>query len=346
MRAKGFISNKQGNVTVLFAVLLPVLLIVVGGVIDYGAALNVRTQAQSASDAASIAGVKFGYDFPQRKEMAARYFLANYPEAKWGVEYGVDDLSIQEKDGGVKISTPADKSYNSIILSLAGINKLNVNTISEFTAGAGADYDIVLVIDRSKSMRAHDASVGKSRINAVVDTSEEFIRKVTSVANPNARVSVAFFYGGKWKWSSGRSFIAKRLSNDIAYFNDIPRSADGGTCGACGLSEANKILSAQEPSHTARGDNRTISKNKIIIVLSDGEFNKGNATAEANLIKNKWPDVQIYSIFLGGGSNEARTIATTGADGQPLYFPTTNAAEMQKVFRQISSQLSMLRMVN
>lgn len=56
--ARAFAADHGGNVAVIFAIVVPVLLMVVGGGIDYAFALREKALAQKAADAASIAGAK------------------------------------------------------------------------------------------------------------------------------------------------------------------------------------------------------------------------------------------------------------------------------------------------
>lgn len=55
-RDGSFFGNKDGAVAIIFAASLVPLVIAVGAAIDYGRALHVKTQLQSATDAAALAG--------------------------------------------------------------------------------------------------------------------------------------------------------------------------------------------------------------------------------------------------------------------------------------------------
>ncbi len=57
------------------------------------------------------------------------------------------------------------------------------------------------------------------------------------------------------------------------------------------------------------------------------------------------PDIRVYSIFLAGGSELVKKIATLDENGNPLYFSTSSSAEVASIFSQISEQLEKLRMV-
>lgn len=55
---RSLLSDRSGGVAVNFALALPFLMLLAGGVVDYSLALGDKAVAQSTADAASLAGAK------------------------------------------------------------------------------------------------------------------------------------------------------------------------------------------------------------------------------------------------------------------------------------------------
>lgn len=85
-----FLGNNKGNTLVLFALSLPVVLLMAGVPINYGLQLNTKTQLQAAVDAAAIASAKeltvVGMDDIELQVAAQKIFEANLGKAAAGTK--------------------------------------------------------------------------------------------------------------------------------------------------------------------------------------------------------------------------------------------------------------------
>ncbi len=373
-------SDKSGGVLIMFALLLPILIMLVGAVVDFGAAVTVRTQMQAASDAAVTSTVSdLRTEFSAQEEAARRYFRVNYEENDvggfWGVDISDDDIVVNRDANGI-FNVDVAKEYTTLLLPVA--QKDSIPTVAQSsiaTSLARKDMDIILILDKSKSMLWDDAGnegvpFASSRMFQLNQTVANFINDNIDISNPNVRMGIVYF--------SADSTVVKQLSNDANYLtHNIP--PEGETCGACGIREALTILDGDVPAHTPRSDGNNFSVQKIVIFMSDGELNIGlnpplaysnwaeylkfalqvdnaatwteyytrviNDTISMITSLHEIPDIRVYSIFLAGGSELVKKIATLDENGNPLYFSTSSSAEVASIFSQISEQLEKLRMV-
>lgn len=117
-----FSTNERGTIAVMFALLLvPVLGIIFGG-IDYSRAMSVRSQLQTAADAAANSAIRRLAEGTSTAEEAFRIaFQENLP----------DDLKDQAYDlrfsgDGKRLSVDLSTSVPTTMVALMGLSKLDV----------------------------------------------------------------------------------------------------------------------------------------------------------------------------------------------------------------------------
>jgi Flp pilus assembly protein TadG len=177
-----FISNKRGNVAMIFGLsLLP--LVAAGGVaVDMSRAMIVRHRLSEALDAAGLAaGREFDQGLDAVTAVAQQYFAANYPEAELGVP-----AQIQVAMEGSTISLSVTADVETTLMNVLGFDYLNVGVSSEITR-SGKSLEIALALDVTGSMSGQKIidlkTAAKDLIDTVVWDSQggEFTSKVALV---------------------------------------------------------------------------------------------------------------------------------------------------------------------
>jgi Ca-activated chloride channel family protein len=144
--------------------------------------------------------------------------------------------------------------------------------------------DIMLVLDVSRSMLAEDFSIGNQRANrleAVKQVTERFIRQ-----RPNDRIGIMAF--------AGRPYLVSPLTLDHEWLIrnlerlQIGMVEDGTAIGSATAAAANRFK-----------DKAT--KTKLIVLLSDGDNNKGRVTPLTAAEAAKALGIRVYTI--GAGTN-------------------------------------------
>ncbi len=154
--------------------------------------------------------------------------------------------------------------------------------------------DIVICLDVSESMDATD--LNPNRILAAKQVIREFIK-----SRPNDRIGIVIF--------GGESILKSPLTRDFDFLNaqveDIKlRELKQGT--AIGMGLSNSIARLR----------KTESKNKVIILLTDGDSNVGsiNPITASNLAAQE--GIRIYSIGIGQSDRVLVPIYSYDLDGR------------------------------
>jgi len=143
--------SKNGQVVVLFAGVLLVLLFVAGLAIDVGVLYGVKTKLQAAVDGAALAaGRVISLDTHPAELQAGNFLNANFPVKFLGSTLsGQTVTASQGKDKAWNISVTATATVPTYFAKVFGWNSFSVLASSSTTVRS---LDLVLVLDTSGSM--------------------------------------------------------------------------------------------------------------------------------------------------------------------------------------------------
>ncbi|MCB8837654.1 pilus assembly protein TadG-related protein [Aurantimonas sp. VKM B-3413] len=143
--ALGFGRDRSGNFGVVAALTAVPLILAMGGGVDYSNAFRIRTDLQSAADAAVLAAARYsGTDETERQRQADLLFNAN---VKDGVQVTATRLSHDEK----KYTYDVQFTVPTAFLSLMHVNSLSMS-VEAVSAHSDLPLDIALVLDSTGSM--------------------------------------------------------------------------------------------------------------------------------------------------------------------------------------------------
>ncbi|WP_443747537.1 TadE/TadG family type IV pilus assembly protein [Asticcacaulis solisilvae] len=159
-----FARNTQGATVMVVAISLVVIISAVGGAIDFGRAVQLRSNLQDAADVASVGAIavnsvayKLGVSMNGNgtltggAEQALSIFNSNYRTSPELV--GVSPSALVTKSNSVmtaKVSVSAN--YKSYILGLIGAGEIPIVVNSTSTATVPPYIDFYLLLDNSPSM--------------------------------------------------------------------------------------------------------------------------------------------------------------------------------------------------
>ena len=138
-----FFRDISGVTAIIFSIMLIPLLLGIGVSLDFGRSLSVKTQLQSALDAAVLAGAVHIVDPDRAVADAASFFDANNDIS------GVKGVSFVVEDGVLRGT--ATVSVPTTLMSIAKIESVDFHANSAAT-NEGAGIELVLVLDVSGSM--------------------------------------------------------------------------------------------------------------------------------------------------------------------------------------------------
>jgi len=191
-----FRKDRSGNVAVLFALTLVVLVLAIGAAVDTGRWLYARDQTIAAVDAALLAGGRAlqtdGKDTAGAIAVAKKFYDANVTRRLPVID---DTVAFTVVDNGAAISASGSAYINTPFLALANIEKLPLLSSSQSQIAkadlavgenGGENLEISMMLDVTGSMAGQKLQdlkdAAKDLINIVVwDDQSEFTSKVALV---------------------------------------------------------------------------------------------------------------------------------------------------------------------
>jgi Mg-chelatase subunit ChlD len=181
--------------------------------------------------------------------------------------------------------------------------------------------DLILTIDNSGSMEWGDRDYSTTRPWRI-DFAKDASKRVVDLLQIQDKGAVVEFAGSVWiqqDLTPDKELLKKRIS-------ETPPSPWDGTDIARGLSKAMEILNTK----SAEG------RDKVIVLLSDGDSSRYQAINEANKAKAK--GYKIFSIALGAGADRylmEQLAIITG--GKYVYSPTM--AQLDEMMTMLAGEI-------
>lgn len=172
-----------GSLTILFAVLVPLLALFASVAVDYSRATSLQWSAQAALDSAVLAASDALLPDEQRQATYDALLAKNFDATD--ASSLVSRFTYSRADGGV--GTLSFK-YSSGLLHMAGFDFANV-TVRSAARQDLFDLEVALVLDVSGSMQ-HGMG-GSSRLAALQSAASRLINELDAARMPGQRISFA-----------------------------------------------------------------------------------------------------------------------------------------------------------
>lgn len=152
-----YLKHERGQIIILAAVMLVILVAVVGLAIDSGRGYGVKAKLNAAVDAGAIAGARAlaeGADDAARlaaAQAAARnFYYANYPVNYLGSTVGSPSINaVHESSGYWRVNVSGTATMNTTLMRILGFEVVPVVAVGQ---AIRRDLDIILVLDTSGSL--------------------------------------------------------------------------------------------------------------------------------------------------------------------------------------------------
>jgi Flp pilus assembly protein TadG len=187
-----FVRGERGNVAMMFAIMLPVLLTAGGAAIDYSRAANARAAMQAAADATAlmISREAAGMTESDITTKAQAYFNALYNHPEVGIE-NFTAAYTANSGNGASIVVTAGGTMQTDFMKIAGQPTMELNVAST-TKWGNRRYRVALALDNTGSM-AWDDKIGQLKI-ATKKLIEDFYAMAGS--NDDIYISIVPFAKG------------------------------------------------------------------------------------------------------------------------------------------------------
>ena len=170
-------ADERGNVGIVFALCLPIVVSVVGGAVDYGRWLNARSQTQAAVDSALLAAGRAAQTTYGDGAAAVTAANAYYAQMKSPIVVG-DTIAFQSVNTATAFNATGTAYVNTPFLSIVGITQLPVLATTGVTqatstiaqgGNSGTSIELAMMLDTTGSMAGQKLTDLKSAANDLVD---------------------------------------------------------------------------------------------------------------------------------------------------------------------------------
>lgn len=160
-RLAQFLKSISGNITLLTALTLPILITLAGGAIEYNLVVSQKQRLKAAADSAALAAVneasiayrgEHDVDLEELIEtIATSTFEASI--SKEGIlSDTLADVTANVLNNRLSVDVQFSANYDSIITGLAGVDQIALSGVSSATISTASFVNINLVFDVSHSM--------------------------------------------------------------------------------------------------------------------------------------------------------------------------------------------------
>lgn len=369
IRVKATKSNRRGAMLVLFLVLFPILLLMVGFSVDYANMQRTRTELRRATDLATKAAalslsqtsdeaiaLQVAIDVAAENDVAGDPLQLTADDVVFGTSVQNGNGTYEFSPGGSPIDSVrivgrrTDGSPNGPINMYFGA-LYNSPTFSPQLAATAAfvSTDVCLVLDRSGSMRRKvvNGSLAdiqnrcaspddKSRWAALEEAVNAFIDIMeNSPANP--KVSMV-------------SFASETTSCDVSYEGaevDVPlvgaaelsqiRTAMADRTTKPMVGNTDIALGIQVGQSVLTSSDARTSAYKFMIVMTDGGYTEDNPVPYAEIAAAS--DMRVYTITFSNSANQEDMISVAKA-GNGLHYHAESTADLITVFEALAGSLT------
>jgi len=150
-----FLRNARGNVSILVAATLPVLVAVAGGVLDYTVAISGKAKLQSMVDSATLYATKLLKEDPDISEdeitTKAEQYLQSLYNANGASGFVLASVNVEKASDGNAVTVSATGRYTTSFLKLISIDHMDFPVRSAATFNY-PPLEVALVLDNTGSM--------------------------------------------------------------------------------------------------------------------------------------------------------------------------------------------------
>ena len=167
------LRNRRGNVSMMYALVAPVLVFGGGAAIDYGRAAQIHTKLNAAADAAALAALTpamLQQSTTVAQDAAVNMFnglTENIP----GLTANATQVTVSVTVGATALTRNVEVSYsssvNTIFAQVLHVNALQVAGVSEASAQAPPNIDFYVLLDNSPSMALPATAAGITQMEGL-----------------------------------------------------------------------------------------------------------------------------------------------------------------------------------
>jgi len=373
---KSIKTNRQGAIVVLFAVLLPILLVILGFAVDYAYMQKARNEARVIADLGARAAAdelaRTGGDV-NAAIAAAQFIASNNSVAGSTLTLDTDQIifgrAAEQFDGSYQI-TEGQMPFNSVTVlaermegSTEGPGKLFFGQlrgsptfeVSQRASSSFRDVEVILVLDRSGSMKynitgetTEEEKVRRSCLTplsecrwiAVDEAVTVFLQQLDGT-QVQERVGLATFASNLSQTCNGTevAVIESSLDSPLSTDLNLVRAEMNRLNQSIWFGGTNIRAGIEEARiHFASSGSQHVEK--LIICLTDGVHNVGEGPmGEATLCKEA--GIKIHTITFSEGANQEGMIEVAN-ETSGVHFHAPDKETLEDAFRRLAGSFAIL----
>lgn len=233
-----FISDVRGNISVVFAIIILVVITAAGGAIDVSNAYSQRSRLQDISDTAALAASK-GNDLEEMRDLGMYSVKAQTGNMDPDWKTTLIDIDPEKIGGQKNVKVTVGGEYRTAFLGIVGKKVFKVKASSEVSEAVG-DIEISLVLDVSFSMSgAKIASLrtsAKNFIDVIMGENANSLNTSMNIVpfggnvNIGAPLAARLMPGGTADWDPSDSDYRATTSSPDAKADALYRFTGGMNC--------------------------------------------------------------------------------------------------------------------
>ena len=361
-------SDRRGAVLILFLVLFPLLILIVGFSIDYAHMQRARTELRRGTDLAAKAAalslaldtdesiaLQTAIDVAKENDVAGAELKLAASDVIFGTSRKNDDGSFRFISGGSPrnsvqiVGSRTEGSLSGPVSTYFGALYNSPTFEPQFSATAAfVNTDICLVLDRSSSMKwkviggsqsdvQGDRCVPPNANSRWVALEEAVNAFIDVMENSPAIQKVAMVSFATEVTACGNDFLGVEVDVPLSKNFSPIRTAmadraastmSGNTDIALGIQEGQKVLTGSGARSTAY---------KFMIVMTDGRYTEDDPTPYAAIAAAN--DIQVYTITFSDGASKDDMIAVADA-GHGVHYHADSTADLITVFESLAGTIS------
>jgi Flp pilus assembly protein TadG len=172
------LRNRRGNISMMYALVAPVLVFAGGAAIDYGRAAQIHTKLNAAADAAALAALTPAM-LQQSTSVAQAASVAMFnglTEGIPGLTAHATQVTVTVTVGSTALIRNVEVAYtssvNTIFAQVLGKSALPVAGLSEASAQAPPNMDFYVLLDNSPSMALPATTAGITQMESLTASEE------------------------------------------------------------------------------------------------------------------------------------------------------------------------------
>jgi len=333
--SQNYLSENSGNISIMFASAVTMLLIGVGAAMDYSNMASKRSELQSIADAVVIAAVTSGYDTEDELKIYSKQFLTE-------LGYPNTSLDITLTSDKTVIATPK-AGYEMLVMGAFGHESRDISATAEAPLPGGLKTNLALVLDTTRSMEGERMTALKS----AADTLLKELETANNDGEENIQVSLVPFadYVRIAESNENENWLDRQPDQIMTY--EILDEENSTNCRQVGEGEEAYTECDGSNSVSLRG-----TKPGFDGIYHWGESdNPEKAKQDADLLTSelcssiKDDGIKIISVAFEIEEESTKTLLENCATSPSDYYDATNSAELKRAFKNIGSGLNEIRLI-